>query len=55
MTNAQEEYRRGFEAGYMYGRIDELQGREYDDRTPAGRTGQTDKTGNYPFVEKEAV
>ncbi|MCM3205640.1 hypothetical protein [Paenibacillus illinoisensis] len=32
--NIAEEWRKGYEAGYYAGRIDVLEGREYDDRTP---------------------
>lgn len=32
--NIAEEWRKGYEAGYVNGRIDALEGREYDDRTP---------------------
>lgn len=32
MTNA--DYRAGYEAGYMWGRIDALKDAPYDDRTP---------------------
>lgn len=35
--NIAEEYRKAFEAGYFYGRMDALKGREYDDRTPLDR------------------
>lgn len=35
--NAHEEWRKGFEAGYFYGRIDAVNGREYDGRTPKER------------------
>ncbi|MNW51847.1 hypothetical protein D3C74_293430 [compost metagenome] len=35
--NAYEEWRKGFEAGYFYGRIDAVNGREYDGRTPKER------------------
>ncbi len=31
--NIAEEWRKGYEAGYVNGRIDALEGREYDDRT----------------------
>lgn len=34
MINAQEEWRRGYAAGYMYGRIDGEAGAPYDARTP---------------------
>ncbi|WP_427050399.1 hypothetical protein [Paenibacillus sp. TC-CSREp1] len=33
-SNIAEEWRKGYEAGYVSGRIDALDGREYDDRTP---------------------
>lgn len=33
-SNSAEEWRKGYEAGYAYGRFDALEGREYDDRTP---------------------
>lgn len=32
-----EAYRRGYEAGYMYGRIDEMKRKPYDSRTPGQR------------------
>jgi hypothetical protein len=32
--NIAEEWRKGYEAGYYAGRIDTLEGRKYDDRTP---------------------
>ncbi|MDQ0168742.1 hypothetical protein [Paenibacillus tundrae] len=34
MSNIAEEWRKGYEAGYFAGRIDALDKREYDDRTP---------------------
>lgn len=37
MIDAYEAYKRGYEAGYMWGRIDELNGAEYDTRTPGER------------------
>ncbi|WP_339273769.1 hypothetical protein MKY59_21480 [Paenibacillus sp. FSL W8-0426] len=33
-VNIAKEWRKGYEAGYVNGRIDALEGREYDDRTP---------------------
>lgn len=33
-VNIAEEWRKGYEAGYYAGRIDALEGREYNDRTP---------------------
>jgi hypothetical protein len=32
-----EEYRAGYEAGYMYGRIDAINAVPYDDRTPLAK------------------
>lgn len=32
-----DDYRAAFESGYMYGRIDAIQGAEYDDRTPLAK------------------
>lgn len=37
MIDAYEAYKRGYEAGYMWGRVDELNGAEYDTRTPGER------------------
>lgn len=41
MLDAQE-YRKAFEAGYMYGRIDAIQGADYDDRTPLQKRRDSD-------------
>lgn len=35
--NVLEAYKRGYEAGYMWGRVDELNGADYDTRTPGER------------------
>ncbi|RCX22927.1 hypothetical protein DFP94_101516 [Fontibacillus phaseoli] len=32
--NIYDEWRKGFEAGYYYGRLDEMKGAAYDSRTP---------------------
>lgn len=37
MIDAYEAYKRGYEAGYMWGRVDELNGADYDTRTPGER------------------
>lgn len=32
-----DDYRAGYEAGYMRGRVDQMQSTDYDDRTPLTR------------------
>lgn len=41
--NIAEEWRKGYEAGYAYGRIDALGGRAYDDRTPLQKRKEEDR------------
>lgn len=36
-----EDYRAGYAAGYMYGRIDAIKAAEYDDRTPLQKRNDT--------------
>lgn len=42
--NIAEEWRKGYEAGYYAGRIDALEEREYDDRTPLQKRKDTEET-----------
>ncbi|WP_342439312.1 hypothetical protein NSS79_10575 [Paenibacillus sp. FSL L8-0436] len=37
-----EAYRAGYAAGYMYGRIDAINGAAYDDRTPLTKREDTE-------------
>ncbi|MEK5395997.1 hypothetical protein [Paenibacillus sp. FSL K6-2859] len=37
-----KEYREAFECGYFYGRIDAINGAEYDDRTPLAKREETE-------------
>lgn len=37
-----DNYRAAFEAGYFYGRIDAINGAEYDDRTPLAKREETE-------------
>jgi len=41
--NIAEEWRKGYKAGYVNGRIDALDGREYDDRTPLQKRKDTEE------------
>ncbi|MNY59006.1 hypothetical protein D3C86_1954070 [compost metagenome] len=36
-----EDWKAAYECGYMYGRIDAIQGAEYDDRTPLAKRTDT--------------
>jgi hypothetical protein len=38
-----DEYRAGYEAGYMYGRIDAINAQPYDDRTPLAKRENTEE------------
>ena len=44
----EDAYRAGYEAGYFYGRLDEMKGASYDARTPGVRFAAKEN-------EKEAV
>lgn len=37
-----DDYRAGYEAGYMYGRIDAINAEPYDDRTPLAKREDTE-------------
>ncbi|WP_449600323.1 hypothetical protein [Paenibacillus sp. Marseille-Q9583] len=37
-----DDYRAGYEAGYMRGRIDAIKAEEYDDRTPLAKRENTE-------------
>lgn len=39
-VDAYDAYRKGYEAGYYYGRLDEMRRKEYNDKTPAERFGK---------------
>lgn len=37
-----DDYRAGYEAGYMYGRVDAISAVPYDDRTPLAKREDTE-------------
>lgn len=43
-----DDYRAGYEAGYMYGRIDAIKAVPYDDRTPLAKRENTEVTADGP-------
>ncbi|WP_434750231.1 DNA cytosine methyltransferase [Paenibacillus amylolyticus] len=48
--NIAEEWRKGYEAGYVNGRIDALDGREYDDRTPLQKRKNKEVDAMTPII-----
>lgn len=50
-----DNYRAGYEAGYMRGRIDAIKAEPYDDRTPLARRKETEVSADDSESQREIL